>query len=129
MKLLYQFHVYYHIRRVLKRLQVSLPYELGPNAADNPYSSEGSFKLCEDYEVSHDPIQYQDEKFCWTYQRGMKWPDDHIGINSMTRWIIKKSWGFTDVELLRISECKSLCLPDPKFASLCEVAYHRQYSE
>ena len=29
---------------------------------------------------------------------------DYIGPDSMTRWIIEKSQGFTNVELLRISE-------------------------
>ena len=30
-----RFHVYYHVRRVLKRLQVPLPHETGFNASDN----------------------------------------------------------------------------------------------
>ena len=34
----YRFHTYYHVRRVLKRLQTPLPYETGFNAADNPYT-------------------------------------------------------------------------------------------
>ena len=34
----YRFHVYYHMRRVLKRLQVPLPHETGFNTADNPYT-------------------------------------------------------------------------------------------
>ena len=34
----YRFHVYYHVRRVLKRLQVPLPDETGFNTADNPYT-------------------------------------------------------------------------------------------
>ena len=49
-------------------------------------------------------MRYRDEKFYWTYQRGVHWPDDYIGPDSMTRWIIKTSVGFTDVGLLRISE-------------------------
>ena len=49
-------------------------------------------------------MKYQDEKFYWTYQCGVHWPDDYIGPGSMTRWIIEKSDGFTDVGLLRISE-------------------------
>ena len=44
------------------------------------------------------------EKFYWTYQCGVGWPNDYLGLDSMTRWIIKKSQGFTDVGLLRISE-------------------------
>ena len=33
----YRFHVYYHVRQVLKRLQVPLPHKIGSNASDNPY--------------------------------------------------------------------------------------------
>ena len=40
-------------------------------------------------------MRYREEKFYWTYQRGVSWPDDYIGPDSM---------GFTDVELLKISE-------------------------
>ena len=49
-------------------------------------------------------MRYRDEKFYWTYQRGVSWPDDYIGPDSMTQWIIEKSVGFTDVGLLKISE-------------------------
>ena len=49
-------------------------------------------------------MKYRDEKFYWTYQRGVHWPDDYIVPDSMTRWIIETSVGFTDVGLLRISE-------------------------
>ena len=49
-------------------------------------------------------MRYRDEKFYWTYQCGVSWPDDCIGLDSMTQWIIETSVGFTDVGLLRISE-------------------------
>ena len=101
---LYRFHVYYHVRRVLKRLQVSLPHEAVFNAADNPYTNQEFFKTCEDYGVRYDPARYRDEKYYWTYQCGVGWPDDYIGPDSMTRWIIEKSQGFTNVGLYRISE-------------------------
>ena len=58
----------------------------------------------QDFRVPNDPIKYQDEKFYWTYQRGVHWPDDYIGPDSMTWWILEKSVGLTDVGLLRISE-------------------------
>ena len=61
-------------------------------------------KICEDYGVPNHPTKYWDEKFYWTYQRGVCWPNDYIGPDSMTRWIIEKSDGFTDVGLYRISE-------------------------
>ena len=41
----YCFHVYYHVRQVLKRLQVPLPHETGFNAADNPYTESDFFKF------------------------------------------------------------------------------------
>ena len=45
-----------------------------------------------------------DEKFYWTYQHGVVWPDDYIGPDSTTRWIIEKSQDFTNVGLRIISE-------------------------
>ena len=41
----YHFHVYYHVRRVLKRLQTPLPHETGFNAADNPYTESDFFLI------------------------------------------------------------------------------------
>ena len=78
----YCFHAYYHVRRVLKRLQVPLPHETGFNVADNPYTESEFFKICEDYRVPNEPMRYRDEKFYWTYQRGASWPDDYIGPDS-----------------------------------------------
>ena len=49
-------------------------------------------------------MRYRDEKFYWTYQHGIGWPDDYFGPDSMTWWIIETSVGFTDIGLLRISE-------------------------
>ena len=100
----YCFHVHYHVRQVLKRLHTPLLHETSFNAADNPYTESEFFKICEDYRVCNDPMKYQDEKFYWTYQHGIGWPDDYIGPDSMTWWILEKSMGFTDVGFLRISE-------------------------
>ena len=100
----YRFHMYYHMKRILKKLQVLLPHETGFNTADNPYTSSEFLKICEDYGVPNDPMKYRDEKFYWTYQHGIGWPDDYIGPDSMTWWIIEKSVGFTDVGLYRISK-------------------------
>ena len=100
----YHFHMYYHVRQVLKRLQTPLPHKTSFNAADNPYTESEFFKICEDYRVPNDPMKYWDEKFYWTYQCGVHWPDDYTGPDSMTWWIIEKSVGFTDVGLYKISE-------------------------
>ena len=66
-KAVYRFHVYYHVRQVLKRLQAPLPLETGFNAADNPYMSSEFLEVCEDYGVPNDPMRYRDEKFYWTF--------------------------------------------------------------
>ena len=60
---LYRFHVYYHVRRILKRLQVLLPHKAGFNASDNPYTNKEFFKICEDYGVPHDPMKNTNENF------------------------------------------------------------------
>ena len=100
----YRFHIYYHVRRVLKRFQVPLPHESSFNIADNPFTKSEFFKICEDYGVRNDPMKYWDKKFYWTYQCGVGWPNDYIGPDSMTWWVIEKSEGFTNVGLYRISE-------------------------
>ena len=81
-----------------------MPHKTSFNVADNPHTDSEFLKICEDYGVPNDPMRYRDEKFYWTYQRGLHWPDDYIGPDSMTQWIIEKLVGFTDVGLLRISE-------------------------
>ena len=81
-----------------------MPNETGFNAADNPYTESEFVKICEDHRVPNDPMKYQDEKFYWTYQYGVHWPDDYIGPDPMTRWILEKSDGLTDLGLLEISE-------------------------
>ena len=53
----YHFHVYYHVRPVLKRLQTPLPHETGFNTADNPYTESEFLKICEDYRVPNDPMR------------------------------------------------------------------------
>ena len=35
---IYRFHVYYHIRRILKILEIPLPYENSFNQYNNPYN-------------------------------------------------------------------------------------------
>ena len=80
-----------------------MPHESSFNASDNLYTESEFFKICEDYGVPNGPVKYGDKKFHWTYQRGVGWPNDYLGPDSMTWWIIEKSEDFTDVGLYRIS--------------------------
>ena len=41
----YRFHMYYHVRRVLKRLQVPLPHQTSFNAANNSYTESNFLKF------------------------------------------------------------------------------------
>ena len=66
--------------------------------------SQNSIKFVRIKRVTNNPMKYRDEKFYWTCQRGVGWPDDYLGPDSMTRWIIEKPVGCTDVGLLKISE-------------------------
>ena len=63
LRLVYHFHVYYHVRRILKRLQTPLPHETDFNTADNLYTELEFFKICEDYRVPNDLMKYWDENF------------------------------------------------------------------
>ena len=49
-------------------------------------------------------MKSRDKNFYWTYQCSICWPNDYIGPDSMTQWIIEKSVDVTDVGLYRISE-------------------------
>ena len=40
---IYRFHVYYHIRRILKTLEIPLPYENSFNQYNNPYNHEKTY--------------------------------------------------------------------------------------
>ena len=107
------------MRRILKRLQVPLLHESSFNAADNPYTGSEFFKICEDYGVPNNPMKYQDKKCYWTYQCSVTWPNDYIGPDSMTLWILRKPESFTGFGLHRISECESIRVFNSKLAGLC----------
>ena len=81
-----------------------MPHKTSFNAADNPHTESEFLKICEDYGVPNDLMRYRYKKFYWTYQYGVHRPNDYIGPDSMTRWIIEKLVGFSDVGLLKILE-------------------------
>ena len=73
-------------------------------------------------------MKYQAKKFYWTYQRGVGWPNDYISPDSMTRSIVEKSDGFTDVRLYRISvSVRAYTYLSSKFSGLRKIYYNRKY--
>ena len=105
---IYRFHVYYHIRRILKILKIPLPYENSFNQYSNPYNHEKYIHICSEYGVSNDLTKWRNQKYFSTWQ-SRAWETgkpgmSYINENSFSRWIIEKSDGLTTLGLQKISE-------------------------
>ena len=104
----YRFHVYYHIRRIVKILEIPLPYENSFNQFNNPYNHEKYIHICSEYGVSNDLTKWRNQKYFSTWQ-SRAWETGKAGMsylneNSWSRWIIEKSDGLTMLGLQKISE-------------------------
>ena len=104
---IYRFHVYYHIRRILKILEIPLPYENPFNQYNNSYNHEKFISICE-YGVSNDLTKWRNQKYFSTWQ-SRAWETgkpgmSYINENSFSRWIIGKSDGLTTLGLQKLSE-------------------------
>ena len=105
---IYQFHVYYHVRRILKILETPLPYENSFNQYNNPYNHEKFTGICSEYGVSNDLKMWRNQKYFSTWQ-SKAWETgkpgmSYINENSFSRWIIEKSNGLTKVGLEKLFE-------------------------
>ena len=63
---IYHFHVYYHIRRILKILQIPLSYDNTFHKYNNPYSCEMFMKIYSEYGVSNDLIKWRNQRYFTT---------------------------------------------------------------
>ena len=105
---IYRFHVYYHIRRILKILEIPLPYENSFNQYNNPYNHEKFIGICSEYGVSNNLTKWRNQRYFSTWQ-SRAWEAGKPGMsyingNSFSRWIIEKSDGLTTLGLQKISE-------------------------
>ena len=105
---IYRFHVYYHIRRILKILEIPLPYENSFNQYNNPYSNEKFIGICSEYGVSNDLTKWRNQKYSSTWQ-SRAWETNKPGMSyinesSFSRWIIEKSDGLTTLGIQKLSE-------------------------
>ena len=107
-KSIYRFHVYYHIRRILKILEIPLPYDNSFNQYNNPYSHEKFIGICSEYGVSNDLTKWRNQKYFSTWQSGAwetgKSGMSYINENSFSRWIIERSNGLTTLVLQKLSK-------------------------
>ena len=105
---IYRFHVYYHIRRILKILEIPLPYENSFNQYNNSYNHERFIGICSEYGVSNDLTKWRNQKYFSTWQ-SRAWETgkpgmSYINENSFSRWIIEKSDGLTTLGIQKLSE-------------------------
>ena len=105
---IYRFHVYYHIRRILKILEIPLPYENSFNQYNNPYNHEKFIGICSEYGVSNNLTKWRNQKYFSTWQ-SRAWETNKPGMsyineNSFSRWIIEKSDGLTTLGIQKLSE-------------------------
>ena len=105
---IYRFHLYYHIRRIFKILEIPLPYENSFNQYSNPYNHEKFIGTCSEYGVGNDLTKWRNQKYFSTWQ-SRAWETgkpgmSYINENSWSRWIIEKSDGLTTLGLQKISE-------------------------
>ena len=105
---IYRFHVHYHIRIILKILEIPLPYENSFNQYNNPYNHEKFIGICNEYGVSNDLTKWRNQSYFSTWQsRGweMNKPGmSYINENSFSRWIIERSEGLTTLGIQKLSE-------------------------
>ena len=105
---MYRFHVYYHIRRILKILEIPLPYENSFNQYNNSYNHEKFIGICSEYGVSNNLTKWRNQKYFSTWQ-SRAWETgkpgmSYINENSFSRWIIEKSDGLTTLGIQKLSE-------------------------
>ena len=105
---IYRFHVHYHIRRILKILEIPLSYENSFNQYNNQYNHEMFIKICGEYGVSNDLTKWRNRKYFSTWQ-SRAWETgkpamSYINENSFSRWIIEKSEGLTTLGLQKFSK-------------------------
>ena len=105
---IYCFHVYYHIRRMLKIIEIPLLYKNSFNQYNNPYNHEKFIKICGEYGVSNDLTNWRNQKYFSTWQ-SRAWETgkrdmSYINENSFSRWVIEKSDGLTTLGLQKLPE-------------------------
>ena len=101
-------HVYYHIRRILKILEIPLPYENSFNQYNNPYDHEKFIGICSEYGISNDLTKWRNQTYFSTWQ-SRAWETGKSGMsyineNSFSRWIVEKLDGLTTLGLQKLSE-------------------------
>ena len=114
---IYRFHVYYHIRRILKILKIPLPHENTFNQYNNPYNHENFMGICSEYGVSNDLTKWRNHKYFSMWQ-SRAWETGKPGMSYI--YFHLKIY-FPD-GLLR-NQMVSLCLPSKSYPKQFEIIH------
>ena len=99
---LYRFHAYYHIRRILKKMQTPLPSGDRFDKYNNAFSLEQVRKIGDEYGCSTKSLGiYKNEYYFDRSGVGSQTTHTH---NNWSRWIMNSSHGFTKYGIEKISE-------------------------
>ena len=101
-KALYRFHVYYHIRRVLKRMLTPLPGTEGFDKYNNAFNLEQVRRIGDEYGCSTKSLRIYENKYY--FERTGKYGNYSYEHNNWSRWIMNSSHGFTKYGLEKMSE-------------------------
>lgn len=108
-KSVYRFHAYYHIRRIMKILEVTLPDQDGFNQYDSSFNNEKYLRLCQEYGVDKHFKNWKNQYYFSTYQSKVPEWGGTPGLRTFTndsfsRWIIEKSSGLSTSGVEKLSE-------------------------
>ena len=97
-RVVYRFHVYFHVRLILHELVISLLHEDGFSKFKNDYQGSAYYSLCDAYDVDPTEIwMYGD--WCYTTDYAVFGHEvkasERSPLDNLTRWIITQSKGFT----------------------------------
>ena len=102
-KALYRFHVYYHIRRILRRILAPIPNEDGFDKYNNAFSKEQVQRIGNEYGISTKNLAIYKNQYYFE-RTGTSRSGYDYEHNNWSRWIINSSHGFTKHGLEKISE-------------------------
>ena len=98
----YRFHVYYHIRRILKRMLTPLPGTEGFDKFDNAFNLEQVRRIGDEYGVTTKSLGVYKNQYY--FERTGKYGNYSYEHNDWSRWIMNSSHGFTKSGVEKISE-------------------------
>ena len=113
-RVVYRFHVYFHIRLILHELAISLPHEDGFSKVKNAYIKSADYSTCDDYSVDLTEAWMHGDWFYATdyciFGHEVK-ATERSPPDNLMRWIIPQSKGFARKGIEQISRSVRAYVP------------------